>query len=187
MGEQVVKMGITSIFKKMLIGRAFTTEKGRIKMFGEMDWTLYPSRGLAHFFQTIGEKLGEDYLYNLSYKNGKFNGKDMVKAMKLKLEGGWITQKAITSLLDFLGYGKIEFIRLKTGPGNHHHFIIHSSENPIVEHAIKMYGKKEMACTYWRGLLAGHGEVELGIKGSNLMEKKCISEGAERCIFESRR
>ena len=77
-------MGLVGILRDMLIGKAFATEKGRIKMFGEMDWTLYPSKGLAHFFQVIGEKLGEDYLFNLSYKNGKFNGNAMVDAMGMK-------------------------------------------------------------------------------------------------------
>ncbi len=179
-------MGIVKKFKDLLIGRAFTTEKGRIKMFGKMDWTLYPSRGLAHFFQTIGEKLGEEYLYELSYENGKFNGKDMVKSMKLEVKGGWMTQHAITSLLDFLGYGKIEFIKADIKPDGSHNIIMQTKENPIVEHAIRMFGKNEMACTYWRGLLAGHGEVELGLKKPELKETKCMSRGSPYCVLESR-
>ena len=180
-------MGIVSILKKMLIGRAFTTERGRILMFGKEDWTLYSSKALAHFFQTIGEKLGEEYLYKLSKENGRFNGEEMVAAMGAKPKGGWVTQTAITSLLDFLGYGKLEFLRskidTKTGA---HHILLHTSENPMIEHAIKMYGKKHMLCVYWRGLLSGHGEVELGGKNLNLKENECMVDGALYCEYESK-
>lgn len=182
----MVKMGIVSIFRDMLIGRWFTTERGRIKMFGKMDWTLYPSKALAHFFQVIGEKLGEEYLFNLSYINGRRNGEEMVSCMGLKPKGGWITQKAIINLLDFLGYGKLEFITSKIESNGHHHIIIHSHESPIIEHAVKLYGKKQMACTYWRGLLSGHAEIELGCKNVRAIENDCISKGAKYCVYESR-
>ena len=57
-------MVMSTILKKMLIGRAFSTEKGRIKLFGKMDWTLYPSRALAMNLQSIGKRLGEKALYS---------------------------------------------------------------------------------------------------------------------------
>lgn len=179
-------MGLVGVLRDMLIGKAFSTEKGRIKMFGKMDWTLYPSKGLAHFFQVIGEKLGEEYLFDLSYKNGKFNGRVMVNAMSIKPMGGWMTQNAIINLLDFLGYGRLEFVVSKLKPDGHHHLVFHSTENPIVEHAVRMYGKKQMSCVYWRGLLSGHGEVELGGKNIRLKENKCLSGGSPRCIYESK-
>lgn len=186
-GKAGVKMGIAGILRDMMIGRWFTTENGRIKMFSsKMDWTLYPSKALAHFFQTIGEKLGEDYLFMLSYINGRRNGEEMVKSMGLKPMGGWITTKAIINLLEFLGYGKLEFIVSKIGAGGHHHIIIHSSENPIVEHGVRMYGRKQMSCTYWRGLLSGHAEIELGCKNVRAKENKCIAEGSKYCIYEAK-
>jgi hypothetical protein len=36
-------MGLATILKKMLMGRAFSTERGRIKLFGRTDWTMQPA------------------------------------------------------------------------------------------------------------------------------------------------
>ena len=72
-------MGLAVILKKLLMGRAFTTERGRIKLFGRMNWTLFPSRALALNLQTIGEKLGEDFVYDLGYQAGKDTAREMIK------------------------------------------------------------------------------------------------------------
>jgi len=92
-------MGLAWILKKLLFGRAFATERGRIKLFGRMDWTLFPSRALALNLQAIGEKLGEEFVYDLGYQAGKDAAKEMVKYMGLKPRGGWVTQKAVISML----------------------------------------------------------------------------------------
>jgi len=54
-----------------------------IKLFGRMDWTLFPSRALALNLQTIGEKLGEEFVYKLGYQAGKDPAQEMVKYMGL--------------------------------------------------------------------------------------------------------
>ena len=110
-------MGLAWIFKKLLWGNAFAAERGRIKLFGRMDWTLFPSRALALNLQTIGEKLGEDFVYKLGYQAGKDAAKEMVKYMGLKPRGGWVTQKAVIAMLEFIGFGKPEFIKVKDSSG----------------------------------------------------------------------
>ncbi|NOX71440.1 MAG: hypothetical protein GXO64_01950, partial [Candidatus Micrarchaeota archaeon] len=50
---------------------SFTTEKSRIRMFGKMDWTLEPSRGMAELIQIPGEKMTEKELFDFGYDNGK--------------------------------------------------------------------------------------------------------------------
>jgi hypothetical protein len=52
-------MVLSPILKKMLIGRAFSNEQGRIKLYGKMDWTMFPARALAMNFQTIAESNGK--------------------------------------------------------------------------------------------------------------------------------
>jgi hypothetical protein len=47
-------MILAGILMKLLFGMAFSTERGRIKLFGRMDWTSFPS--LALNLQTIGKK-----------------------------------------------------------------------------------------------------------------------------------
>jgi len=180
-------MGLASVLKKMLIGRAFTTENNRIRMFGRMDWTLYPSRGFAIMLQRMGEDLGEDFLFELGHRNGKLNGDEMVTSMKIKPSGGWVTLKAIQELLDFTGYGKIEFVKSDIEKDGSHHLIVRWRNNPTVEHSIKMYGKESMACAFFRGLFSGHGEAELGGKNIHLKETSCVkNEENDYCEWESK-
>ena len=126
-------MGLAWIFKKLLWGNAFATEQGRIKLFGRMDWTLFPSRALALNLQTIRENLREDFVYQLGYQAGKDAAKKMVKYMGLKPRGGWVTQKAVIAMLDFIGFGKPEFVHVKVKKGGHHHIVVHVRDNPVIE------------------------------------------------------
>lgn len=179
-------MVIATILKKMLIGRGFTTERSRIKMFGKMDWTLYPSRGFAHILQEIGEKIGPEELFRIGYKEGVMNGEEILRASGTKIRGGWISLQVVIALLDFIGYGNIKFIKFDVKKNGHHHTIIHLVNSPIVEHAGKMYGKKSLVCHFIAGLFSGHGEAALGIKHAHLKENRCMCGGAPFCEFESK-
>jgi hypothetical protein len=59
-------------------------------------------------------------------------------------QGGWVTQKAIIELLEFIGYGRPEFFRSKIEKDRYHHMIFHVTDNPVVEHAARRYGSKSM-------------------------------------------
>ena len=179
-------MALSTILKKMLIGRAFSNERGRIKLFNMMDWTLYPSRALAMNFQQIAEKNGADFLYKLGYDAGHDAADEMIKYMQLKPRAGWATQEAIIALLDFIGFGKTEFVTSKIQKDGHHHIILHVKDNPVIEHAGRLYGKKSMVCNWFMGVYSAHGEMELGVRNPKLVEKKCMAKGAPYCEWESR-
>jgi len=176
---------LAGILKKFLLGRLFTTERGRIKLFRRMDWTLFPSRALALNLQTIGEKLGEEFVYELGYQAGKEAAKEMIKYMGLRPKGGWVTQKAVIALLDFIGFGKLEFLRAQVKDG-HHHIIIHVRDNPVIEHGAMMFGAKSVACKWFMGVYAAHGEMELGLKHARFKENACIRLGAPYCEWETK-
>lgn len=178
-------MGLVWIFKKLIFGNLFATERGRIKLFHKMDWTLFPSRALAMNLQTIGEKLGEEFLYKLGYQAGKDAAKEMIKYMRLKPRGGWITQKTVISMLDFIGFGKPQFMRAKV-KGRHHHIIVHVRDNPVIEHGARMFGAKSMVCKWFMGVYAAHGEMELGVGHVRLKENKCIRLGSPYCEWETK-
>ena len=179
-------MVLAVIFKKLLFGRAFATERGRIKLFGKMDWTLFPSRALALNLQAVGEKLGEEFVYKLGYQAGRDAAKEMVKYMGLKPKGGWLTQKAVISMLDFIGFGKPEFVRMKMKGKGHHHIIVHVRDNPVIEHGARMFGAKSMVCKWFMGVYAAHGEMELGVRHVKLKENKCIRLGNQYCEWETK-
>lgn len=179
-------MGLAWILKKLMFGNAFSTERGRIKLFNRMDWTMFPSRALALNLQAIGEKLGEEFVYELGYQAGKDAAREMIKYMGLKLKGGWVTQKAVIAMLEFIGFGKPEFMRVNIKDG-HHHIIVHVKDNPVIEHGARMFGAKSMACKWFMGVYAAHGEMELGVKHVKLKENRCVRNGAPYCEWETKR
>jgi predicted hydrocarbon binding protein len=179
-------MAMASILKKLLIGRAFICEDGRIKLFGRMDWTFIPSKTLAVAFQDIGEKFGEDFLLKLGYEAGHDAGVEMVEYMKLKPKGGWVSQKAVIETLDFIGFGQMEFIKTDIKRSGHHHVILHIRNNPVIEHSIRLYGKKSLSCAWFRGVYNAHGELELGLKNVNLLETHCMKDGFHDCEWETK-
>lgn len=179
-------MGLAWILKKLLFGRAFTTERGRIELFGKMDWTLFPSRALALNLQTIGDKLGEEFVYELGYQAGKDAAQEMLKYMVLKTRGGWATQKAILALLEFIGFGRPEFVRAEIAEDGHHHIIVRVRDNPVIEHGARMFGARSVACKWFMGVYAAHGEMELGVKHVKLKENACIRLGAPCCEWETK-
>jgi len=179
-------MGLVWILKKLIWGKAFSTERGRITLFGKMDWTLFPSRALALNLQSIGERLGEDFVYELGYQAGKDAAEEMVKYMGLKPRSGWAAQEAVISLLEFIGFGKPEFVRANISKDGHHHIILRVRENPVIEHGARMFGSKSVACKWFMGVYAAHGEMELGVRHARLRENRCVSSGAPYCEWESK-
>jgi len=179
-------MGLAVTLKKLLIGRAFTTERGRIKLFGQMDWVLFVARATALNFQSIAEKNGEEYLYQLGYEGGKDAAREMIKHMGIKPKGGWATQRAVLSMLDFIGFGRAEFVRSEIKPDGHHHIIIHVKDNPVIEHARNLFGSKSKVCNWYMGVYAAHGEMDLGIRNPRLKENRCLCKGDPYCEWESK-
>lgn len=179
-------MVLSPILKKMLIGRAFSNEHGRIKMYGRMDWLMFPARALAMNFQTIGEKSGKEYLRKLGREAGIDANKEILKSSGMKPSGGWTTQKVLIALLDFIGFGQTKFLKTDQDKKGHHHFIFHVTNNPVIEHSVKMYGKKSMACEWFMGVYEAHGERGLGLKNVTLHENHCMKDGFPHCEWETK-
>jgi predicted hydrocarbon binding protein len=179
-------MALSTILKKMLISRAFTNERGRIKLYGRMDWSLVPSWVFGDLIQKIGEVKGRKYVYDLGYEQGLKVADEMIKCMGVKPKGGWMVQKAVVAILDFIGFGMLEFIKSKTEKDGHHHLVLHIKDHPVTEHAAKMYGSKSMICDWFMGVYAAHGETELGVKNVHFKENKCVCRGDPYCEWESK-
>jgi predicted hydrocarbon binding protein len=179
-------MGVSIVLKKLLLGRAFSTEKGRIKLFEKMDWTMVPSRSLAKNFQDIAEKKGGSYLYNLGFESGVASREQIIKHMNLKSKSDRARQIALTEMMEFVGFGRSEFILLKVKRDGRHHIVFKVRNNAIVEHAAKLFREKSMVCNWFAGFYAAHSVTELGIKNPKVRERKCICRGAPHCELETR-
>ena len=180
-------MALVTALKKMLIGRAFTTERGRIKLFGFMDWTMVPSWVFAEILQHIGETKGEKYLYDLGKEQGIKVADEMLKHMGILKKGSWSALKAVAEVLEFIGFGKVQFLKTDKEAPDKYHFILKVTDNPVAEHAKKIYGKKSMVCNWFMGVYAGHGEVELGLNDIKMNESSCICQGDGHCTWDAKR
>jgi predicted hydrocarbon binding protein len=179
-------MGLSITLKKLLLGRAFETERGRIRLFGKMDWTLIPSRAVARNFQEIAEEKGPDFLYRLGYEAGKDAAEEMTKFMGFTPKTGWTAQKAVLALLEFIGFGRVKFVVSRIEKDGQHHFVFHVYDNPVIEHARNLFGEKSMVCNWFMGVYAAHGEMEMGIKKAKIRENKCVCRGAPYCEWETK-
>lgn len=189
----VIDMGLATPLKKMLIGRSFSTEKSRIKLFGEMDWTLEPSAGMAQLIQLSAEEVqkrfkekGEDFLFKFGYDNGVVITKEIRKNISGKTEK--VTNDIINDLLEFIGIGQLNIITQKVDKDGHHHIALQMMNNPIIEHSRKMYKEKSMVCSFFRGLFSAYIEIQLKAKKAKFVEKNCMckSKGINYCEWESR-
>ena len=180
-------MTLVNVFKKLLIGRSFATEKGRIKLFGYMDWTLVPSWVFAEILQKEGEDNGAEFLYEQGKAQAKKVGKDLIKFMGIGKGGSWTALKAVTEILEFIGFGKVQFFKRETESPDKYHWILHVTDNPVVEYANKKFGPKSLVCNWFMGVYAGHGEVEMGLKDVKLKETRCLCKGQHHCEWEAKR
>lgn len=175
-------MAVSDILSKLLLGRAFTTEKGRIVTFGRIMWILYPARAMAKMLQDIGKKNGEEYLYKLGYDGGKDFFDEISKTLGLKVKAGRIVEEVILSLTQFTGFGLVELTKWDIKKDGHHEIRIQVHNNPVVEHSKRLYGKKSMACTFFRGVFSAHTEFGTYAKKVKFVEKSCIcKQGGRFC------
>jgi predicted hydrocarbon binding protein len=179
-------MGLATILKKMLVGRAFSTERGRIKLFGRSDWAMQPAVSLAYMLQEVGKKNGEEFLFELGYESGKLGAQELMKVTGIKLKGDKMAQKMVTELLEFIGEGRMEIVRLKSEKQGHHNVIIHVTDNPATEHAFRMYGHKSLVCAFFRGVYSAHAENEFGLKNVKFKEIRCLCKGSLYCEWQSK-
>ncbi|MBU0898498.1 MAG: hypothetical protein KJ613_01645 [Nanoarchaeota archaeon] len=178
-------MILSAIFKKFLINRSFSINNGQIKLFGKMFWTLLPAKSLAMTYQKIAEKNGPKFLYDLGYEAGHDAAVEMMKSMQLKLKGGWISLNAVLAMLDFIGFGKVEFTERKIEKDGHHHLKIKVTDNPVIENAKKMFGSKSMVCNWFLGVYSAHANMDLGTKNAHFKENKCFSTRHPHCEWET--
>jgi hypothetical protein len=177
---------LAGILKKLLIGRAFTAENGKILMFDKMNWSLHSAKSMAIMIQDIGNKFGQEYLFKLGYEAGYDAGLEIIKCTGHTYGSGWAAQNAVIILTEFIGFGQLEFIKSDIEKDGHHHFILHVKDNPVINESVKLYKKKAMACKWFMGVYSAHGEVELGLKNARLKENKCVRSGSDYCEWESK-
>ena len=95
------------------------------------------------------------------------------------LQARWVFLLALAILLP-------EFVLAKIEKDGHHHVIFRVRDNPVVEHAVRMYGSRSKVCSWFMGIYAAHGEMELGLRNVRLKENRCVCRGSPHCEWETK-
>jgi predicted hydrocarbon binding protein len=177
-------MALAPMLKKMLIGNAFMTDRGRVKMFENMEYTLFPSRALALNLQKVGKKGGEKYLFDLGYKTTTYFDKELMETIHLSGTGSETANK-IKPIFDILGWGTFEYVK-KEYSKNNHHFIVRLYNNPISDHAKRLFGNDSKVCSFLLGMQSAHTKIIFGVD-VEYKETKCVTKGDPYCEFVSKR
>ena len=186
-------MALATPLKKMLIGRSFSTEKSRIKLFGKMDWTLEPSAGMSELIQLPAVEYekrrmgkGEEFLFRIGHENGIIIIDEIIKISGSKsIES---SRKILTGLLEFIGLGQFEIMSSEVKSDGHHRIVIKMFNNPIVEHSKRHYKDESMVCSFFMGIYSAFFESLFLARKVRFKEKKCIckDKSFKYCEWESR-
>ena len=178
-------MTLSTILKKMLIGKAFSTERGRIRTFEKIDWVLYPSRGAAQILQEVGTAAGKNFLFDTGRESGASLMTDIMTVVSTDNADIKKSHESLVEFINFLGFGELQFLDFDAdGKRKRIHF--RNANNPITEYGVKMYGSKSMACGFFHGLFTGFLEKELSIKNLRLTEIVCMRKGGNYCEWETK-
>ena len=55
--------------------------------------------------------------------------------------------------------------------------------HPVIDWSVKLFGKKEKACTFYRGIYSAHAHYELGVTNCKFIETRCVSRGSGYCVW----
>lgn len=173
-------MGIAIMLKKLLLGRAFSAEDGRMTILGKYDVTLYESKAWAFTVQKIYEKLGEKETFEIFYKAGQIAFKQAEKAFNIKISENLM--KSFQPVMEFFGWGKFIPIEFKHERGNFL-VLVKLTNSPIVNYAKILFGKNSKVCIFFKAILSG---VFSMIYKKRIMfeETACTTTGADACYFK---
>jgi|Deesub1362B_J571_1020462.scaffolds.fasta_scaffold07740_5 predicted hydrocarbon binding protein len=175
-------MAIADILKKLLLGRAFVAEDGRMTLLGRYDVCLYESAAFAYLVQMYCRWVGHKKALKIFKESGKIAIKKAQEAFGIKLSISLL--KNFHKFMEFYGWGKFEVISFKYGDKE---FDVKCklSNSPIVENGKKLFGKNSNVCLLFIGNLSGVFSSLLG-KDVEFVETACYAKGAPYCVFESR-
>ena len=175
-------MGLINYLKNSIIKKSIKIEDGRAKMFGKIDYIMFPAAAIAELFQKIGKDMGEDYLFDLGYEAGTDGANEMIEKLGLFINSIPANIGIINSMFETLGFGKMNIKVLHSQQGQ---ILLTLTEHPVIDYAKLKYGKKSRVCAVYRGIFSIHAEKELKVKDCKLIETQCILKGNKFCEWSS--
>lgn len=175
-------MALAGILKKLLLGRAFSAEEGRLTLLGKFNVCMYEADAFAYTIQKMSEEVGKEKTYKIFREAVKIATAHMVKVLGLKPRLEVI--KKVMPFGEFYGWGKFEIRKFNYNDKIDVQIAIINS--PIVEYALKSYGKNSNICTtFYRGVFSGFFSL-VTKKKLKIKEESCKCRGAPYCVFSIR-
>lgn len=164
-----------SIVDKIVRG-TLKIDQGQPVLLKKIPYMMYPARSMAVLIQKIADQLDDDALFQLGYDAGMLAGKEFIDKL------GWLgksllhRKKSLFRMFEVMGFGKID---VKYWNANKDMVVIHMTDHPVIEHAIKLYGKKEKSSLFYRGIYSAHTHFEFGIENCKFVETQSQTKGAK--------
>jgi len=162
-------------FKKLLMSRQMTFERGQIRVGGDIG-IMISGAALVHMTDTLVNEMGREGERQM-YLSAKVGGESLGRSFKkLYNVSGVKLADLLRRLAEMGGWGEIEFINVDPEGKS---VICKVSNSPF---PILTKNKARKACHMTRGLLTGGIAVCFGVPVEGV-ETKCVNEGAPNCEF----
>jgi len=166
-----------SVFiSKLLLARQFTLSEKEFKIFNK-GFYLQPLKQLAFLQKKLEEKFGEKG-FQMLYETGKESFFEMSKELESPPRAAFLN--ALLSLLQHLGFGKIEIIEIKDEKQEAR---VKVKDNPYAKEYLKMFGVQKTPVDHLlAGVIAGYFSIYFN-KDVDCTEESCIGKGNLICEF----
>ncbi|MFH8132442.1 MAG: hypothetical protein QW321_02445, partial [Candidatus Aenigmatarchaeota archaeon] len=135
-------MGIAVMLKKLLLGRAFSAEEGRVTILGRYNVSLFESCSLAHLIQKIFETTGDKKAFEILIEVSEVAIGRIKEVFEIK---SFTFVEKLLPLTDFYGIGKFSLIH-KEENKRKIVYLIKVENSPLTEYAKKKWGKNSKVC-----------------------------------------
>ena len=178
----IQKMSFINYLKDSIVKRLIKIEEGRVKMFGKIDYIMFPASAMAEFIHQIGKDLGEDYLFEIGYEAGTDGANEMIERLGLFANSIPKNLSIIYSMFETLGFGKMKIKLMHSDKGQ---ILLVLTDHPVIEYAKAVYGNKSRVCALYRGIFSIHAEKDLKVKNCKMIETQCLLKGDAFCEWSS--
>ncbi|HDH91371.1 MAG TPA: hypothetical protein ENF38_00290 [Candidatus Aenigmarchaeota archaeon] len=172
-------MVLAEFLKKLIIGRAFKAEEGRVTLLGKYDVTLFESKSLAFIIQKTFEELGEKKAFDLWLKASEIAIKNAIKAFNLQPSS--FALEKIAPMMDFYGLGKFSVESYSEKKGKKI-YLLKIENSPLTEYAKQEWGPSSKVCKMIEANLVVALRKAYG-KKPKIKETSCYTKGAPYCTF----
>jgi hypothetical protein len=171
-------MAIATFLKKLLLGRAFSAENGRVTILGKYNVTLVESCSFAYFCQKIFETLGEKKAFKILMEATEIAVENAIKSFRLMPS---MKIETILPLTDIYGLGKFSLVYTDENE-ERVIYLIKVENSPLTEYAKEKWGKNSKVCKVVEANIIASFKLTHK-KVPEVKEISCYTKGAPYCTF----